>query len=511
MEGFKEDGMRRREFLKKSARGAGLIMISPFLWDGLRPRGAAGFTQQEEPLLGLMEEDLNQLLHVALQEGGDFADIYVERRLRRDIDMEEDRIASIQMGMDQGVGIRVVSGDSTGYAYSEDLSSKKLREAAETASFVARSGKATRPQPIVRGQVANNIPSRMPLDEVAEDERLMVIRRANEAARSYDGRITQVEIQYQEELKEIAIANSQGIWVQDRQPLIYFIVNVLATDGNQRHRGRRRISGHMGFELFAGDVPEQVGRDAAREAVDMLAAVDAPAGQMPVVVSNGWGGVLFHEAMGHGLEADGIQRGTSFYVGKVGQRVGSDLVTLVDDATVPNLRGSFNVDDEGTPAQKKVLIEKGVLRGYMYDILTGRQLGAFSTGNGRRQSFRDYPLVRMTNTYVLNGSSKPEEIFAETKSGLFAKAFVGGVVDTTSGSFTFTVREAYLIENGELTRPVKGATLIGSGPEVLETIDMVADDLDFAPGTCGKGQWVPVTSGQPTLRIGRITVGGTRA
>jgi len=195
----------------------------------------------------------------------------------------------------------------------------------------------------------------------------------------------------------------------------------------------------------------------------------------------------------------------------MGQRVGSELVTLVDDATVPNLRGSFNVDDEGTPSQKKILIEKGVLRGYMYDILTGRQLEKVSTGNGRRQSFRHYPLVRMTNTYVLNGSSKADDIFAETKNGLYAKGFTGGVVDTTSGNFTFTVREAYLIENGEVTRPIKGATLIGSGPEVLQTIDMVADDLDFAPGTCGKGQWVPVTSGQPTLRIGKITVGGTRA
>jgi TldD protein len=469
--------MRRREFLKKSACGAGLVMVSPFLWDALPPRIAMGLETREAPLLGLMKEDLNQLLHVALENGGDFADIYLERRLRRDIVMEEDRISSIQMGMDQGVGIRVISGDTTGYAYSEDLSPEKLREAAKTASFIAHSKQTIQPQSVVRGQVSDFIPVQIPLQEVGEDRRLEVIRRANEAARSYDGRITQVKIEYQEEMKEIAVANSRGVWVQDRQPLIYFIVHALATEGNRRHRGRRRISGHMGFELFADDVPEQVGRDAAREAVDMLVAVDAPAGRMPVVVSNGWGGVLFHEAVGHGLEADGIQRETSFYTGKVGQRGGSDLVTLVDDATVPNLRGSFNVDDEGTPAQRKVLIEKGILGGYMFDILTARQLDAVSTGNGRRQSFRHYPLVRMTNTYVLNDGSKPEEIFAATKNGLYAKAFVGGVVDTTSGSFSFTVREGYLIEHGEVTTPVRGATLIGSGPEVLETIDMVADDL----------------------------------
>jgi TldD protein len=469
-----------------------------------------GLENLEEPLFGMMKEDLDQLLHVALQEGGDFADLYLERRLRRDIVLEENRISSIQMGMDQGIGVRVISGDSTGYAYSEDLTPEKLRQAAETASFVARSGTSSRPQPVTRGRVTDLIPSQIPLDQVGEDQRLEIIRRANEAARAYDGRISQVEIHYQEEIKDIAIANSRGVWVQDHQPLIYFIVNVLASDGSRRHQGRRRISGRMGFELFAGDVPERVGRDAADEAVKMLAAVDAPAGQMPVVVSNGWGGVLFHEAVGHGLEADGIQRGTSFYTGKVDQKVGSELVTLVDDATVSNLRGSFNVDDEGTQSQKKVLIEKGVLRGYMYDIQTGRQLDHFSTGNGRRQSFRHYPLVRMTNTYLLNGPSRPEEIFSETKKGLYAKGFTGGVVDTTSGSFTFTVREAYLIENGEVTTPVKGATLIGSGPEVLQTVDMVADDLDFAPGTCGKGQWVPVTSGQPTLRIGKITVGGTQ-
>jgi len=503
--------MRRREFLKKSACGVGLVVVSPFLWDGLHPRITTGLENQEEALFGLMKEDLDQLLHVALQDGGDFADIYLERRLRRDIILEENRIASIQMGMDQGVGVRVITGESTGYAYSEDLLPEKLQEAARTASFVARSAKATRPVGVTRGRVSDIIPSQIPLEQVTEDQRLEVIRRANEAARSYDGRITQVEIHYQEEIKDIAIANSQGTWVQDHQPLIYFIVNVLAVDGNRRHQGRRRISGRMGFELLADDIPEQAGRDAAEEAVRMLEAVDAPAGQMPVVVSNGWGGVLFHEAVGHGLEADGIQRGTSFYTGKVGQKVGSGLVTLLDDATVPNLRGSFNVDDEGSPSQKKILIKNGVLQGYMFDTLTGRQLEKFSTGNGRRQSFRHYPLVRMTNTYVLNGSSRPDEIFAETKNGLYARGFTGGVVDTTSGSFTFTVREAYLVENGEVTKPVKGATLIGSGPEVLETIDMVADDLDFAPGTCGKGQWVPVTSGQPTLRIGKITVGGTRA
>ena len=503
--------MKRRDFLKQGARSAGLIMVSPLLLNTLHTAAGLGLEVDLKPLFGLGKEDLDKLLRQALEDGGDFADVYLERRLRRNILMEENRITSIQLGMDRGVGVRVIAGDATGYAYSEDLAPEKLRETARTAAFVARSGGKTTPVPVSRGTVSDLIPARIPLETVGENQRLEVMERANDAARSLDGRISQVSITYLEEIKDIAIANSQGVWVEDTQPLIYFIVNALATEGSRRHRGRRRISAHSGFELFDENAAEKASRGAAQEAVNMLLAQEAPAGQMPVVVSNGWGGVLFHEAVGHGLEADGIQRGTSFYTGKVGQGVGSELVTLVDDATVPNLRGSFNVDDEGTPSQKKMLIEKGVLKGYMYDSLTAKQLGAKSTGNGRRQSFKHYPLVRMTNTYLLNGQSKPEEVFAATRKGLYAKGFVGGVVDTTSGSFTFTVREAYLIENGEITKPVKGATLIGSGPEVLQTIDMVADDLDFAPGTCGKGQWVPVTSGEPTLRIGKITVGGTRA
>ncbi len=502
--------MRRREFLKKSARSTGIIMVSPLFLNALQAGAELSFENHDRSHLGMSKEDLDQLLHVALFQGGDFADIYVERRLRRHIVMEEDRIASIHMGVDHGIGVRVVAGEATGYAYSEDLDAEKLQQAARTASYVARYGGNIKPVPITPGKISDVIPAQIPLEEVSEDERLRAIRRANEAARSYHEKIQQVSITYQEEVKEIAIANSEGVWVEDKQPLIYFIVHALASDGQRRHRGRRRVSGHMGFEFFDRYSPEDVGRGAAQEAVIMLQATEAPAGQMPVIVSNGWGGVLFHEAVGHGLEADGVRRGTSFYTGKVGQRVGSDLVNLVDDATLPGLRGSFNVDDEGTPSQRKVLIEKGILRGYMYDKLTAMQLRSASTGNGRRESFRHYPLVRMTNTFVLPGESKPEEIFGATKAGLFAKEFVGGVVDTTSGSFTFTVREAYLVENGQISRPVKGATLIGSGPEVLQTIDMVGDDLAFAPGTCGKGQWVPVTSGQPTLRIGKITVGGTK-
>jgi TldD protein len=265
------------------------------------------------------------------------------------------------------------------------------------------------------------------------------------------------------------------------------------------------------MEFFDEVPPEKPAQSAAKEAISMLEAGEAPSGEMPVVVEGGWGGVMFHEAVGHGLEGDAVYAKTSFYHNKVGERVASDQVTLVDDGSIPGLRGSANIDDEGTPSKENVLIEKGILKGYMHDLLSARQLGAKPTGNGRRESYKHYPLVRMTNTFIRTGRLDPEEIFRGTAQGLYAKAFWGGVVDTASGNFTFSVREAYLIEDGRVTKPVRGATLIGNGPEALRSIDLLGNNMGYGPGTCGKGQWVPVTSGQPTLRLSKITVGGTKS
>jgi TldD protein len=265
------------------------------------------------------------------------------------------------------------------------------------------------------------------------------------------------------------------------------------------------------MEFFDQTPPEEPAAMAAREAIAMLDAEEAPSGEMPVVVEAGWGGVLFHEAVGHGLEGDAIHGKYSFYAGKLGQRVASEQIDLVDDGSIPGLRGSSNMDDEGTATRENVLIERGILKGYMHSILSAKQLGAQPTGNGRRESYKDYPLVRMTNTYIRGGEHEPGEIFRNTKKGLYAKAFWGGVVDTASGNFTFSVREAYLIEKGKVAGPVSGATLIGNGPEALRSIDMLGNNLGYGPGTCGKGQWVPVTSGQPTLRLSKITVGGTKS
>jgi len=338
-----------------------------------------------------------------------------------------------------------------------------------------------------------------------------LVKRADTAARDHDRRITNATVSYYDETRRIAIANSNGLWIEDEKPLIHFTVWAQASDGEKSHRGRSRRSATKGMEFFEETPPEEPAVTAAREAIAMLDADEAPSGEMPVVVEAGWGGVLFHEAVGHGLEGDSIYAKTSFYYGKLGQRVASDHVDLVDDGSIPGLRGSSNMDDEGTPTQTNVLIEKGVLKGYMHSILSAGQLGEKTTGNGRRESYKHYPLVRMTNTYIMNGKVEPEEIFRETERGLYAKEFWGGVVDTASGNFTFSVREAYLIEKGKVTRPVRGATLIGSGPEALRSIDLVGNNLSYGTGTCGKGQWVPVTSGQPTLRLSKITVGGTKS
>jgi len=511
---MKEKGTRR-DFLKAAGGCVLTLTASPLLLECLAEK--LDFSSPEALPLPYDEPEasksvLEKALKIALTRGADFADIYVEKTIKRTIEMKEGKIKNIRYSVDIGAGVRVLYGENTGFAFCEDLSEYSILNTAKLAASLGKAGNYILPQGLKWIPLSKNILSqKIPITSVGEDKRIIVMRKAEEAARSFDGKIFDVFIDYYDEFKEITIANSKGLFVQDLQPTIYFKVNALAVKGRERQMGRGRVSGRCGFELFDRNPPEGIGKTAAEKAVRMLDARNSPSGEMPVVVNGGWGGVLFHEAVGHGLEGDGVAKGSSYFTGRIGERVASDIVTFVDDATIPNLRGSFNFDDEGTPSQRKVLIEKGILKGFMTDILSAKKLNTVSTGNGRRESFRYSPMVRMTNTFILEGESKPEEIIAATKKGLFAKSFEGGVVDTTSGNFTFTVREAYLIENGKLTAPIKRATLIGKGPDALKSIDMVADDLSFGPGTCGKGQWVPVTSGQPTLRLSKIVVGGTNA
>ena len=336
-------------------------------------------------------------------------------------------------------------------------------------------------------------------------------KRADQAAKDFDPRIKMAMVDYNDEIRSRVIVTSEGVYLRDELPLLFFIVQAMSDDGKARHMARERLSNHSGFEMFEIVTPETVARNAAREAIAMLAAEDAPAGIMDVVMQNGWGGVLVHEAVGHPLEADNIAKGIGAFTGKVGQKVASDCFTMVDDGTIPNFRGTIDFDDEGTATARNILIENGVLKGFMTDVLSAGQLSMARTGNGRRESFRNIPIPRMTNTFIDKGKDNPEDILSSTKKGIYVQSLSGGSVNPVTGVFNFTCREAYMIENGRKTNPIKGATLIGSCMDVISNIDAVGHDLDFGPGICGKGQAAEVSAGQPTVRIRGINVGGSKS
>ncbi len=460
--------------------------------------------------LDIDKATLDKVIFTALEKGGDFAEVYLENRVSRNIVMEESKFKSGLYGVSQGAGVRVISGNKTGYAYTDDITTENLMRAAKVASYVAREGKSIAPVNISDAERESFITVGQPLQEIADPKRIEIMERADQAAMGYDARIKMAMIDYYDEIRGRVIANSEGLYLRDELPLLFFIVQTMSEEGNARHLSRERLSRHSGFEMFDEVTPEEVAEKAAREAVAMLDAEDAPAGIMDVVMQNGWGGVLVHEAVGHPLEADNIAKGIGAFTGKVGQKVASDLFTMVDDGSIPNARGTINYDDEGTQAKRNVLIEKGVLKGYMTDILSARQLGLERTGNGRRESFRYIPIPRMTNTFIDQGESDPEEILLSTRKGIYVQSLSGGSVNPVTGQFNFTCREAYMIEKGKKTKPIKGATLIGSCLEVISNIDAVGNDLEFGPGICGKGQMAEVDAGQPTVRIRGINVGGSR-
>ncbi|HUB07320.1 MAG TPA: metallopeptidase TldD-related protein [Myxococcales bacterium] len=456
---------------------------------------------------------IERLLSLAMARGAEFADVYAERTERTGLSLEEGRIRSSQFGIDQGVGIRAISGAKVGYAYSDDLDPTSLEQAARTAAHIAAAPREAPPTRLRR--IATPVHYRVlePLAKAAIDRKVELVQRGDRAARAFDSRITQVFGSYADQTRSIAVGNTDGHFAEDVQDLcrLHFQV-VAATKRGERRTGFYGGGGRVDIRYFDAFTPEAAAREAARQAIATLGAIDAPAGPQTVVLAPGWSGILLHEAIGHGLEADFIRKGTSLFTGKVGQKVASDLVTVIDDGTVANARGSLNVDDEGVPAERKVLIESGVLRGYMSDRLNGKLLGARSTGSGRRESFRHPPMPRMTNTFLAPGDETPEEILRGVSRGLYCAQFGGGQVDISNGNFVFEVAEAYLIEDGKLGRPVKNATLIGVGPEVLARVSHVGCDPTPDPGigTCGKdGQMVQVGVGLPTVRIEELTVGGT--
>jgi TldD protein len=463
---------------------------------------------------------MERCLGEALSAGGDYADLYFESVMSTSLGVDEGLVKTASQGISVGCGIRVVSGERTGYAYTDDLSSERLLKAARTAALIA-SGPA---RELMSGFRETQTASLYPIAGAESDAdiaaKLKLLERADKAARAFDSRITQVRVGINDELRRILVAASDGTFASDTQPLARLNVFVLAKDGANTAKGTSGGGGRVGLEFFedargVGETdksPEHFAREAARTAILQLGAVAAPAGEMEVVLGPGWPGVLLHEAVGHGLEADFNRKKTSAFAGLIGQKVASEKVTVVDNGLMPNRRGSINMDDEGNPTQETVLIENGILKGYLSDKLSSRLMGTPNTGSGRRESYHHIPMPRMTNTYMLNGEDMPEDIIKSVKRGLYAVNFGGGQVDITNGKFVFSASEAYLIEDGKVTRPVKGATLIGNGPEALKYVSMVGNDLalDEGIGTCGKaGQSVPVGVGMPTIKLDRMTVGGT--
>jgi TldD protein len=458
--------------------------------------------------------DLEGYLGEALSQGGDYADLYFEHLLTSSISLDESIVKSASQGVSMGVGVRVICGERTGYAYSDDLAPEKIRKAARVAAHIAAGPSKVEKVGLNEGGRHNLYPVVTAPAETAFAERVELVKRADRAARAYDSRIFQAQAVYADNLRQVLVATSDGVLTVDRQPLARIGVSALARqNGGPPQRGYAGGGGRVELNFFLTEKPpEHFAREAAREAIAMLDAAPAPAGETTVVLGPGWPGILLHEAVGHGLEADFNRKGVSAFSGRIGQKVASELCTVIDDGTIPGRRGSLNVDDEGHPTGRNVLIENGVLRGYLQDKLSSRLLRAESTGSGRRESYAHIPMPRMTNTFMLAGQSDPEEIVRSVPRGLYCANFGGGQVDITSGNFVFSASESYLIEDGKLTRPVRNATLIGNGPEALKYVSMVGNDLrlDEGVGICGKeGQSVPVGVGIPTLKIDRMTVGGT--
>jgi len=454
---------------------------------------------------------LPKILSKLMCKGIDLAEIFFEKRHSSIISCEDHRIEKINTGIDIGTGLRLIHHYKTSYAYSNDISENSLTQMADSLTCTIQTPHDMISLNMDKLKPPCPYPVEKPFDTVSLDVKSNLVRRADSAAWEFDSKlIKQVKVIYSDSIQEVLLINSKGEHSQEVRPGLIFLVQVVASKGHDIQTGYEAIGGRTGMELFDGPYsPENIAKLAAKRAISMLDADLAPTGPMTVVLSSEAGGTMIHEAIGHGLEADIAQKGLSVFSNRLGEKVASPVITVIDDATIPGKRGSFYYDDEGTPAQKTVLVENGILKGYMYDCLSALKAKASSTGNGRRESYQHVPIPRMTNTFIAPGEISPEEIISSTPKGLFVKKMGGGQVDTVSGDFVFEVNEGYLIEKGKMTRPIRGATLIGNGPKVLQGIDMVGSDLGYQVGTCGKdGQTAPVADAQPTLRIQQIIVGG---
>lgn len=459
----------------------------------------------------MQKQELKEILNTALSAGADFAEIFMEQKESTSISCEDGKIERINTGLDLGMGIRVIAGESTSYVHSNEVSLANGLQMARLAGQIARQAKhqqVVQELQLPQSCVAPVIEQRP--EQVDFDDKIALLRIADREARELDDAIKQVSLGYSDVIQHVTIANSLGTCVEDERVRIRFACNSIAQRDGQIQTGFSSVGGTCGFELFQEKSAAQLGRESAQRALTLLGAEPCPTGQMTVVLGSEAGGTMVHEACGHGLEGDLVQKGLSAYAGKLGQQVASEKVTVVDDATLTGKYGSYQYDDEGNPGQKTVLIENGVLVQYMNDYQTAKRTGAALTGNGRRESYRDKPITRMSNTYIAPGKDSVEDIIASTEYGLYVKRMGGGQVNSLNGDYVFDVAEGYLIEQGRITKAVRGATLAGNGPESLRNVEMVGNDLGYAIGTCGKnGQSAPVADAQPTLKLRGLTVGGT--
>jgi len=461
-------------------------------------------------MMKISEALLSKIIKTALSRGGDYADVYIELTRPLSIQLEDGKIEKLSSGVDSGFGVRTVYRERSAYAYSNDFSPDSMLNIAESVSRGIKQGKEKdsiidlrKISPSVDFNIKDNPSS------VAMERKVSLLEGADKTARGVSSKIRQVSLTYRDTLRNVLIANSEGIIAEDELIHTVAVINVIAKDGDILQTGYEPIGGLTGFELFDDDTLEEMAIRVSQKAVRMLNARKAPGGRMPVVISADAGGTMIHEAIGHGLESDLVQQGLSVYAGKTGKRVASPLVTIIDDSTLPNRRGSYRFDDEGVMSQRTVLVERGILKGYMYDRLTAMKDGVRSTGNGRRQSYTHRPIPRMSNTFIAPGEEDPGKIIRSVNRGLFVKKMGGGQVNTVTGEFVFEVSEGYMIKGGLVDEPVRGATLIGNGIEVLNSIDMIGNDIGFSIGTCGKdAQGVPVSDGMPTVRIPEMVVGG---
>jgi TldD protein len=463
---------------------------------------------------GVTVSQLNEILGSVMTREVDYADIYIQHIHEESWSIEEGVVKEASTSLEQGFGLRVVCGDKTGFAYADDIGYQSLTDAAKSAVSIVHSSGSTSVVPGKNQASKALYPATNPLANMTDSEKVAFLHEVNAYARSWDKRIEEVSVRLSSRYEKVLIGNGYGQMAADIRPLVTVHVHVIAVDGQRREQGSAGGGGRGDFQtLFGDDQALRLADKAVQQAIINLSAVAAPAGQMPVVLGPGWPGVLLHEAVGHGLEADCNRKGSSAFSERMGQKIASELCTVVDDGTIPGRRGSLSIDDEGVDTQRTILIENGVLVGYMQDRQNARLMSSLPTGNGRRESYAHLPLPRMTNTFMLAGSSEPTDIIASVDRGIYAVDFAGGQVDIASGKFVFSMSEAYMIENGKIGAPLKGATIIGNGPDVLHEVSMVGNDLqlDSGIGSCGKaGQTIPVGVGQPTLRVDKITVGGSR-